>query len=292
METSVRPFSLPPVWKLQPCYTEHSTTSLRSAFRDYESVEQFVDKEFDMSSIRKKGFVVSGLRSDGFQVHLSFIALASKTAVSTNVEELKDVGYVFPKPSSKVDCGDEKSGVYTVGETRIDVEKIPTTERENRRVTVIDPGCDDVVSARTTPLPNFSIQNILQQSLAVLGIHRAHGLFRGLIQRGRESKRRSRVAYRGALRDVEMGRKKSANLASKVDNVRWITRHFEAINRETNSNGRRKTRFIMRRILQIAMDRLANRIVKAGRCECPGTKSVVFFGNGSSRPMRGSAALP
>jgi hypothetical protein len=113
------------------------------------------------------------------------------------------------------------------------------------------------------------------------------------IQRGREAKRRSRPGYREALRDEDMGKRKTANLDSLLVYTKWVGRHFEAMYREKNTNGRRRTRFITSRLLQGTIDKLANKIVDSGKSEFPSTASnVVFFGNGSFKAMRGSAPVP
>ncbi|CAM9115425.1 unnamed protein product [Ectocarpus sp. 8 AP-2014] len=102
VESRVKPFSLTPMWKLQPCFVQYSSTCINAAFEGYGDVASFVASEFDVSGVRRKGYRVSGFRSDGFQVHLSFIALANNKPVPTNTDKLKDAGYDFPKPARKV----------------------------------------------------------------------------------------------------------------------------------------------------------------------------------------------
>jgi len=294
IESRVKPFSLTPMWKLQPCFVQYSTTCINSAFDGYTDVASFVRKEFDVSGIGRKGYLVSGFRSDGFQVHLSFMAIATSKPVPTNTDKLKDAGYDFPKPARKVVSTLSQPGVFTVSEKRVDVKKIPVSERATVRTTVIDPGCVDVVSVRTTrletTLPSDILSNSAVWALSSDDYTTASGT---LIQRERESKRRSRPGYREALRDEDMGRSKTANPQSLLLYARWVARHFEAMYREKNTNGRRRTRFITTRLLQGAVDKLANRIVDSGRDKFPSTTSnVVFFGNGSFKAKRGSAPVP
>ena len=294
IESRVKPFSLTPMWKLQPCFVQYSTTCINSAFDGYTDVASFVRKEFDVTGIGRKGYLVSGFRSDGFQVHLSFMAIATSKPVPTNTDKLKDAGYDFPKPARKVVSTLSQPGVFTVSEKRVDVKKIPVSERATVRTTVIDPGCVDVVSVRTTrletTLPSDILSNSAVWALSSDDCTTASGT---LIQRERESKRRSRPGYREALRDEDMGRSKTANPQSLLLYARWVARHFEAMYREKNTNGRRRTRFITTRLLQGAVDKLANRIVDSGRDKFPSTTSnVVFFGNGSFKAKRGSAPVP
>lgn len=294
IESRVKPFSLTPMWKLQPCFLSYSTTCIKTAFKGYQDVNSFVEQEFDLSGVRRKGYRVSGFRSDGFQVHLSFIALGVNKPVPTNTDKLKDSGYDFPKPSRKVPgtCG--QPGVFTVSEKRVDVAKVPVNERSSVRTTVIDPGCVDVVSVRTTSLESWEPSDILANSstwaMSSIDYTATSG---ALIQRNRESKRRSRPGYRYALRDEDKGSSKTASLDTLLVYTRWVARHFEAMYREKNTNGRRRTRFITSRLLQGTVDKLANRIVDSGKTEFPSTTSnVVFFGNGSFKPKRGSAPVP
>lgn len=83
-----------------------------------------------MSGVRRKGYRVSGFRSDGFQVQLSFIALAASKPVPTNKDKLKDTGYDFPKPSRKVVGTLSQPGVFTVRDKRGDVKKVPVDVRD------------------------------------------------------------------------------------------------------------------------------------------------------------------
>lgn len=294
VESRVKIFSLTPMWKLQPCFVQYSSTCINSAFEGYGEVASFVASEFDVSGVRRKGYKVSGFRSDGFQVHLSFIALANNKPVPTNTDKLKDAGYDFPKPTMKVVSTCSKPGVFTVSEKRVDAKKVPVDERAAVRTTVIDPGCVDVVSVRTTNLETTSPSDILKDSthwaLSSEDYTTASGTS---IQTGREAKRRSRPGYREALRDEDKGRSKTANLDSLLVYTKWVGRHFEAMYREKNTNGRRRTRFITSRLLQGTIDKLANRIVDSGKSEFPSTTSnVVFFGNGSFKAMRGTAPVP
>ena len=294
IEGRVKPFSLTPSWKLQPCFVQYSTTCITSAFEGYSDVDSFVKKEFDMSGVRRKGYRVSGFRSDGFQVHLSFIALGTNKPVPTNTDKLKDAGYDFPKPPRKVVGTLSHPGVFTVSEKRVDAKKVPVDDRATVRTTVIDPGCVDVVSVRTTGLETNSPSDILSHSTHWAMSSTDYTATSGtLIQRGRESRRRSRPGYREALRDQDKGRSKTANLDSLLGYTKWVARHFEAMYREKNTNGRRRTRFITSRLIQGTVDKLANRIVDSGKTAFPSTTSnVVFFGNGSFKPMRGSAPVP
>ena len=289
----VKPFSLTPIWKLQPCFLQYSTTCLKAAFEGCNDVDSFVRDEFDASAVRRNGYRVSGFRSDGYQVHLSFMALAASKPVPTNTDKLKDAGYDFPKPPRKVVGTLSQPGVFTVSEKRVDVKKVPVEDRANVRTTVIDPGCVDIVSVRTTKLETTSPSTILSNSthwaLSSEDYTKDSGT---LIQRGRESKRRSRPGYREALRDEDTGRQKTASLTSLLLYAKWVARHFEAMYREKNTNGRRRTRFITSRMLQGTVDKLANRIVDSGKDEFPSTTNVVFFGNGSFKAMRGSAPVP
>ena len=294
IEGRVKPFSLTPNWKLQPCFMQYSTTCITSAFEGYSNLNNFIQREFDVTGVRRKGYRVSGFRSDGFQVHLSFVALATNKPAPINTDKLKDAGYDFPKPPRKVVGTLAQPGVFTVGEKRVDAAKVPVSERARVRTTVIDPGCVDVVSVRTTSLSGSSPSDILSNSSCWALSSADYTIGSGtLIQRGRESKRRSRPGYRDALRDNDKGRCKTANLGSLLGYTKWVARHFEAMYREKNTNGRRRTRFITSRLLQGAVDKLANKIVHSGKTQFPSTTSnVVFFGNGSFRAMKGSAAVP
>lgn len=294
VEGRVKPFSLTPMWKLQPCFVQYSTTCINSAFNGYGDVASFVKTEFDVSGVRRKGYNISGFRSDGFQVHLSFMAIATNNPVPTNTDKLKDAGYDFPKPAKKVVSTLSQPGVFTVSEKRVDAKEVPANERATVRTTVIDPGCVDVVSVRTTKLETTSPSDILKDSTPWALSSDDYTIASGaLIQRGREAKRRSRPGYREALRDEDKGRSKTASLDSLLVYTKWVARHFEAMYREKNTNGRRRTRFITTRLLQGTIDKLANRIVDSGRKEFPSTTSnVVFFGNGSFKAMKGSAPVP
>ena len=293
IEGRVKPFSLTPMWKLQPCFVQYSTTCIKAAFKGYSDVDSFIREEFDVSGVHRKGYRVSGFRSDGYQVHLSFIAIAASKPVPTNTDKLKDAGYDFPKPPRKVVGTLSQPGVFTVSENRVDVKKVPVEDRAKVRTTVIDPGCVDVVSVRTTKLETTSPSNVLSNSTHWALSSEDYTADCGtLIQRGRESKRRSRPGYREALRDEDTGRQKTASLTSLLLYAKWVARHFEAMYREKNTNGRRRTRFITSRLLQGTVDKLANRIVNSGKEEFASTTNVVFFGNGSFKAMRGSAPVP
>ncbi|CAM9517124.1 unnamed protein product, partial [Laminaria digitata] len=294
VESRAKPFSLTPMWKLQPCFIQYSSTSIKSAFEEYGDVASFVASEFDVSGVRRKGYIVSGFRSDGFQVHLSFIALGKDKQVPTNTDKLKDAGYDFPKPAMKVVSTRSQPGVFTVSEKRVDAKEVPVDERAGVRTTVIDPGCVDVVTVRTTSLESSTPSHILSQStcwaLSSTDYTATSGTF---IQREREAKRRSRSGYREALRDENKGRAKTANLESLLVYTRWVARYFEAMYLEKNTNGRRRTRFITSRLLQGTVDKLADRIVDSGKTEFPSrTSNVVCFGNGSFKAMKGSAPVP
>ena len=186
---------------------QYSTTCINSTFEGYSDLDDFIQREFDVTGVRRKGYRVSAFRSDGFQVHLSFIALGTNKPVPTNTDRLKDAGYVFPKPPRKVVGTLAQPGVFTVGEKRVDVAKVPVGERSSVRTTVIDPGCVDVVSVRTTSLSSSSPSDILSNSSCWALSSADYTIDSGtLIQRGRESKRRSRPGYRDALRDNDKGR--------------------------------------------------------------------------------------
>lgn len=215
IESRVKPFSLTPMWKLQPCFVQYSSTCINSVFEGYGDVASFVASEFDVSGVRRKGYKVSGFRSDGCQVHLSFIALANNKPVPANTDKLKDAGYDFPKPTRKVVSTRSQPGVFTVSEKRVDAKKVPVDKRASVRTTVIDPGCVDVVSVRTTGLEISTPSHILAQSTSWALSSEDYATTSGtFIQRGRESKRRSIPGYREALRDEDKGRSKTAKLDS------------------------------------------------------------------------------
>ena len=44
---------------------EASTTCITSAFEGYNDLDSFIEREFDVTGLRRKGYRVSGFRSDG-----------------------------------------------------------------------------------------------------------------------------------------------------------------------------------------------------------------------------------
>lgn len=44
IEGRVKPFSITPVWKLQPCFMQYSSTCIKAAFQGYGDVDSFIKK--------------------------------------------------------------------------------------------------------------------------------------------------------------------------------------------------------------------------------------------------------
>ena len=293
-----KPFSLLPCWSLQPVFVDYAETQLESKFgkifKKGTIMEYFEEHVFNLEQIkkgRKKGWAMSGFRTNGVELHIRYQALACRKPPIANTEALKKAGYQFPVPKRLVDVRKEEKGVYRITEKRYDNKK--ASPGDDMVLVVVDPGLANVITVRETHLrKSTSVDNILAHSKTWEVSNEEwknmskHGERQAWEKKRRQSDKR---LYQEVLKELMETRRKTAKAETFLEYTKAFTKRFKVLARELSSKSRRIIRYQHAKHSHSAFAKLANRLM--GK-KSDTTKRIILYGDGRFRAMKGRPGAP
>jgi len=285
------PFCLLPMWQLQPAFMEYAKTQIKTAFRVDDDPELFLQKHLATESLpnrvrrRLSKFTVNTFYSNGVEIHINLIANKEACPAFSNSDDLFGAGYKFsnhgPVHPSHGPCG-----VYTIQENLVDCEVVPNISPDFT-ITVVDPGCADVITVRTTAYKDADgpLQILNNSSTWSVG-NATYGKESGfLISQQRDSKRRQRKdhKYESVVSALSRTRRNTVNMSPYLH---VLGTQYRALCVENMTRSRRKTRWLMSTLRKRTIDLMANRLCKSSE------NGILAFGDGSFKPQKGHAPVP
>jgi len=285
------PFCLLPLWQLQPAFMQYAKTQLETAFGVDDNPEWFLQQHLATESLpnriqkRLSKFTVNTFYSNGVEIHINLIANKETCPAFSNSDDLFGSGYTFSG------CGpvhplQGPRGVHTIQENRVDCELLSDIPPEFT-ITVVDPGCADVITVRTTDYKDaVNPLQILNNSSTWSVNNKTYSTESGfLMSQKRDSKRRQRKhhKYKSVVSALSRTRRNTVNMSPYL-NV--LGAQYHALCVENMTRSRRKTRWLTSTLRKRAIDLMANRLCKSSE------NGILAFGDGTFKPQKGHAPVP
>jgi len=285
------PFCLLPTWQLQPAFMQYAKTQLKTAFGVDDDPGWFLQKHLATEKLPNRiqkrlcKFTVNTFYSNGVEIHINLIANKETCPAFSNSDDLLGEGYVFSN-HGPVHPSQGPRGVYTIQEKCVDCEVVPNIPR-GFTITVVDPGCVDVITVRTTDYKDaVHPLQILNNSSTWSVDNDTYSAESGfIIAQQRDSKRRKRKnhTYASVVSALSRTRKNTVNMSPYL---RVLGAHYHALCVENMTRSRRKTRWLLSTMRKRAIDLMADRLCKAAE------NGILAFGDGSFKPQKGHAPVP
>ena len=280
--------SLLPVFELQPAFVYFSDSVIKAEFPGYD-FSRFVSENFRYEGINMKGYEVYGFRTNGVELHLSFMVQESQKPYTSGTKDLNKAGYKIV--TQKVDVLEQKRGLFKMYQTTTDAKRV--LEPSLIKIKSVDPGCSSVVSVREINLekcsdPSEIVRDESGKTWDLLGTDysKTSGRDSGQIRETR--RRRKCLSYRRAMEKFNGVRRKTSCVQSIIEYCKVVASTLKDLFREKNRKNRRVFRMYKTRRTRSTIDKLSNKIA----FDKDQRKNVILFGNGSFKAKKGHASCP
>lgn len=280
--------SLLPVFDLQPAFVYFSDSVVKVEFPGYD-FDRFVSENLKYDGVNMKGYTIYGFRTNGIELHLSFMTLESHKPYTGGTKDLDKAGYKIV--TSDVDVLEQRRGLFKMYQTKTDAKRVLDPTRI--KIKSVDPGCSSVVSVREINLENCSnpreiVNNEDGNTWDLLGTDYSETSGRNSGQVREKRRRKKCLSYRRAIDKFKGVRRKTSCVQSIVNYCRVVASTLKDLYREKNRENRRVFRMYNKRRARSTIDKLSNKIA----FDKDKRKNVVLFGNGSFKAKKGHASCP
>jgi len=191
--------SLLPVFELQPAFVYFSDSVVKAEFPGYD-FNRFVSENFRYDKINMKGYEVYGFRTNGVELHLSFMVPESQKPYPSGTKDLNKSGYKIVTP--EVDVLEQKRGLFKMYQTKTDAKRV--LDPTQIKIKSVDPGCSSVVSVREINIEKCSDpRDIVEDESGItwdlLGTEYSENSGRNSGQIRETRRRRKCLSYRRAM---------------------------------------------------------------------------------------------
>jgi len=289
-----KPFSLLPDWQVKPVFVDYADTQLKTLFGSKMGSLEFFEKHvFDLPRrLRRPNWYFGGFRTNGVELHVRLVALASRQPSSPNSLELKHAGYQIPVPENPVHPLKVPRGIYRITQTRYDTPCLPVEELRQVEAILVDPGLNKPVAVRQLKLSDADDAVNIDEKSTTWSVTAKEYYQQTKVDsftRREKQRRSSRSLYRSTLDSLRHTTKKTAQLESFHAYAGVVLRDIKVLRRELCSRYRRVSRYLQQKNKNRFLDKLADRLTKPRE---ENVTPVVFFGDGTFRSRLGTRAVP